>query len=99
MGTITIIEYNTLGTSARRDADIADLTSVIATTVDTSTITTVKSIVLNEETRLVRIASPEKHRVSTKDYLVTTKYDTIEAGTKEDFGVEENLTLYYRLDA
>ena len=99
MGTITIIEYNTLGTPARRDADIADLTAVIKTTVDATTTTTAESIVLDEETRLVRIVGAEKHRVSTKDTLVTTEYDTVEAGTKEDFGVRPGVTLYYRLDA
>ena len=97
MGTLTIIEYNTAGSEARRDIDIADLQAVTSTTVDTSTSTTAASLVLSENTRLVRIVGDADHRVSVLSSDCTEKYDIV--GTaKDDFGVRPGSTLYYRTD-
>lgn len=99
MGTIKVIEYASLGTEAKRDTDVADLSTLITTTVDATTSTTAESITLNSGTRLVRIEAAEDHRVSLGDSAVTSAYDTVAAGSKEDFGVTPGGTLYYRLNA
>lgn len=98
MGTLTIIEYNTAGSEARRDIDIADLQAVTKTTVDASTSSTAESITLTDQTRLVRVIGDEDHRISVLSSDCTEKYDIV--GTaKDDFGVRPNTTLYYRTDA
>ena len=98
MGTLTIVEYNTLGTEARRDANIADLQSVIKTTVDTSTSTSAESITLNDQTRLVRVIGDADHRISVLSSDCTDQYDIVGV-VKDDFGVRPGSTFYYRLDS
>lgn len=101
MGTITITEYTSIGGAGAVDgAPVANLSGSITTTTDATTSTTAESITLNADTRFVRIVGVEKHRVSVKDSTAASNYDTVEAGIKEDFAINQSdRTLYYRLDA
>ena len=101
MGTITIVELTAVGGPGAVDGSpVANLSTVLTTTVDSSTSTSPESITLDPATRYVRVSAVEDHRVSVNDSLVTTIYDTVSAGGKEDFAInKDDRTLYYRADA
>lgn len=98
MGKITIVEYNTAGSEANRDINIADLQAATKTTVDATTSSTAESITLTDYTRLIRVVCDEDHRISVLSSDCTEKYDIV-GTTKDDFGVRAGSTLYYRTDA
>lgn len=101
MGTITITELNSIGgQGAVAGAPVANLSSVIKTTVDSTTSTTAESITLDTDTRFVIISADEAHRVSVKDSNVTDRYIPVSADIPTDAAVNDgDRTLYYRTDA
>lgn len=99
MGTINIEEYAKAGTNRNADTPVADLSNLLATTIDATTSSSAESITLNDKTNLVTIYAVEDHRVSITDSTVSTTYSIVPAGTVKDYGVPEGGTLYYRTDA
>ncbi len=99
MGTITIEQYNALGSNANRDAPIADLNTLVKNDTDATTSTSAENIALTQNTRVVIIHAVEAHRVCVGTDTTGTLYATVKAGERRDFGVKPGQTLYYRADA
>jgi hypothetical protein len=100
MGTIKIEQYGSVGSAANRDAPVVDLNTCLATTEDTSTSTTVESVVLGLGTRVVTVVALEgAHRISVLSSDCSNKYATVADGATKDVGVNPGQTLYYRADA
>ena len=98
MGTLTIVEYNSVGTIANRDTPIADLNAITKTTVDSTTGSTAESLTLTPQTKLITVVGDETHRISVLSTDCTELYAPV--GTvDESFGVKQGQTLYYRTDA
>lgn len=98
MGTIVIEEYGSVGSGANRDAPIANLQTMLATTVDATTSTSAESITLNLGTRVITVFAVEDHRVSVLSSNGSIKYGFVASGFYRDFGVDEGSVLYYRSD-
>lgn len=103
MGTIKIVEFGNTGASHTRDVSVADLSKQTGFTSDATTSTTVESITLAKNTRIVKVYADELHRVSLVDSACTTAFDFVPGDStrvsRGDFGVQGGETLYYRLDA
>jgi len=99
MGTIRIEQYSSLGSDANRDAPVADLRSILVTTVDSTTSTSAESVVLNKDCKAVVVYGAEAHRVSVGTDTTGSVYGFVAAETSRDFGVPQGATLYYRADA
>lgn len=101
MGTITIIEYSSVGGSGAFDGSpVENISCALKTTVDATTSTSPESITLQPDTRYVVVKAVELHRVSVKDSTVADQYATIEEAGRSDFSVNKSdRTFYYKLDA
>ena len=101
MGSITIVELNSIGGQGAVDGSpVANLSAVIKTTTDATTTTTAENITLDPNTRYVVITADALHRVSVKDSAVTDRFITVSSSVQSDFAINESdRTLYYRTDA
>jgi hypothetical protein len=101
MGTITIVELNSVGGQGAVDGSpVINLSAVIKTTVDSTTSTTAESITLDPDTRYVIITADSLHRLSVKTSDVTSRYITVSDAGAVDLAVNKSdRTLYYRTDA
>lgn len=101
MGTITIIEYSSIGGPGATDGSpVANLSTALKTTTDSTTSTSSENITLQPDTRYISVYGAELHRVSLKDSTVADRYALVTAGNVLDFAVNKSdRTLYYRADA
>lgn len=101
MATITIIELNSVGGQGAIDGSpVINLSSVIKTTVDATTSTSVENITLDPDTRFVVCLGDAAHRVSVKDSTVADRYTTLDSSRPVEAAVNKSdRTLYYRSEA
>lgn len=101
MATITIIELNSVGgQGAVEGSPVINLSSIIKTTVDATTTTSVENITLDPNTRFVVCIGNAAHRVSVKDSTVADRYATLDLNTPLDAAVNPaDRTLYYRSES
>ena len=100
MGSIVIEELKAVGGPGSVDsAPIANLRTYIVTTSDSTTTTSPENIMLDNQTRFIRVHGVENHRVSILDPTVNEGYGFVPAGTTQDYAVRGGETIYYRLDA
>lgn len=101
MATIKIIELSSTGGQGAVDgAPVINLSSIIKTTVDASTSTSVENITLDPDTRFVVCLGDAEHRVSVKDSTVADRYATLDTGRSLDAAVNKaDRILYYRSES
>lgn len=94
MGTISIEQYATIGSEEKPGASVPKLDQDIIPFKDEDTTTAPKQIVLGKDKNIISVYAIEEHLISVAG---DTKYATIRANERREFGIDGGETLTYRL--
>ena len=97
-GEIIVTQYQKTGTRSENGAPVADITSIKATTRDTTTSTSAETFTTNSNTRVITVFAVQAHRISSGTDTSASAYAYIPAGVPTDLSVTGSTPIYFRLD-